>query len=128
MVCYIQIIVIIRTLSINFMVKKGCKRNRIIAAIGPCISQSNYNVKENFKKKFLKKDKKNKIFFKIKNGIIYFDLPRFVKFQLRFNKILKIDMLNIDTFHHKNNLFSARRSLKLKDDDYGRNISIIMIN
>ena len=34
----------------------------------------------------------------------------------------------IDTFDIKNNFFSARRSLKLKDADYGRNISIIMIN
>jgi copper oxidase (laccase) domain-containing protein len=44
------------------------------------------------------------------------------------NKITKIDMINIDTFVKKNNFFSARRSLRLKHDDYGRNISIIMIN
>ena len=31
-------------------------------------------------------------------------------------------------FLKKNNFFSARRSLKSKHDDYGRNISIIMIN
>ena len=37
-------------------------------------------------------------------------------------------MVNIDTFNKKNNFFSARRSLSLKHDDYGRNISIIMIN
>jgi copper oxidase (laccase) domain-containing protein len=110
------------------MLKKGCKKKNIIAALGPCISQSNYNVKENFKKKFLKKDKKNNIFFKIKDGTIYFDLPGFVKSQLKFNKISKIDMLNIDTFVKKNNFFSARRSLRLNHADYGRNISIIMIN
>ena len=40
----------------------------------------------------------------------------------------KIDMVNIDTYDKKNNFFSARRSLSLKHDDYGRNISIIMIN
>jgi copper oxidase (laccase) domain-containing protein len=44
------------------------------------------------------------------------------------NKITKIDRMNIDTFVEKNNFFSARRSLRLKHDDYGRNISIIMIN
>ena len=33
-----------------------------------------------------------------------------------------------DTYDKKNNFFSARRSIKLKQDDYGRNISIIMIN
>ena len=32
------------------------------------------------------------------------------------------------TFDRKNNFFSARRSLKLNLNDYGRNISIIMIN
>ena len=37
-------------------------------------------------------------------------------------------MINIDTFTKKNNFFSARRSLKLNHVDYGRNISIIMIN
>ena len=37
-------------------------------------------------------------------------------------------MLNIDTFNKKNNFFSARRALTSKHDDYGRNISIIMIN
>ena len=45
---------------INFMLKIGCKRTSITVAIGPCISQKNYEVKEDFKKKFLKKDKKNK--------------------------------------------------------------------
>ena len=113
---------------INFMLKKGCERCNIIAAIGPSITQANYNIKEDFRKKFLKKDKKNKIFFKNNQNIIYFDLPNYVKSQLKLNKITNIDMKNIDTFDKKNNFFSARRSLRLKHDDYGRNISIIMIN
>ena len=113
---------------INFMLKKGCDRKDIIVAIGPSITQKNYNVKLNFKKKFIKKHKKNKIFFKNRNKLIYFDLPNYIKSQLKFNKISKIDMINIDTYDKKNNFFSARRSLKLKHDDYGRNISIIMIN
>ena len=113
---------------INFMLKKGCDRKDIIVAIGPSITQKNYNVKLDFKNKFIKKHKKNKIFFKNSNKLIYFDLPNYVKSQLKFNKISKIDMINIDTYSKKNNFFSARRSLKLKHDDYGRNISIIMLN
>ena len=113
---------------INFMLKNGCKKNDIIAALGPCIKQNNYNVKEDFQKKFIKKDKKNKIFFKRKKNMIYFDLPNFVISQLKSIKITNIDSINIDTFDKKNNFFSARRSLGLKHDDYGRNISIIMIN
>ncbi len=113
---------------INFMIKKGCKRKNIYAAIGPCITQKNYNVKEDFLKRFLKKNKKNKIFFKKRENTIYFNLPDYIKSQLKFNKISNIDHINIDTFEQKNNFFSARRSLRLKHDDYGRNISIIMIN
>ena len=113
---------------INFMLKNGCKKNQITAAIGPCIKQKSYNVKDDFKKKFIKKDRKNKIFFKNKRNTIFFDLSNFVKSQLKSNKITKIDMINIDTFDKKNNFFSARRSLGSKHDDYGRNISIIMIN
>ena len=113
---------------ISFMIKKGCKRKNIHAAIGPCISQKNYNVKNDFLRKFIKKNKKNRIFFKKDNDKIYFDLPKYVKSQLKLNKISNIDHVNIDTFDVKNNFFSARRSLSLKDDDYGRNISIIVIN
>ena len=113
---------------INFMLFKGCKKDCIIAAIGPCIRQGSYNVGLEFKKRFLKQDKRNKIFFKSKKKSFYFDLPNFVKSQLKSNKISNIDMINIDTFVKKNNFFSARRALRLKHEDYGRNISIIMIN
>ena len=113
---------------VNFMLVKGCKKKYITAAIGPCIHENSYNVKDDFEKKFIKKDKKNKIFFKKRKNIIYFNLPGFVKYQLKLNKISNIDTINIDTFVKKNNFFSARQSLKLKHEDYGRNISIIMIN
>ena len=113
---------------ISFMIMKGSEAKSITAVIGPCIKKNSYNVREDFKNKFIKKDKKNKKFFTTKEKIIYFDLSNFVKSQLKSNKITNIDMINIDTFDKKNNFFSARRSLKLKHADYGRNISIIMIN
>ena len=113
---------------INIMIKKGCNKKDIYAAVGPCIGRASYNVKDDFKKKFLKKNKKNKIFFNTRKNEIYFDLPNYVRSLLKLDKITKIDMKNIDTFNKRNNFFSARRALKLKHDDYGRNISIIMIN
>ena len=110
---------------IRFMIKKGSKIKNIHAAIGPSISQKNYNVKKDFLKRFLKKNKKNKVFFKKRKNLIYFNLPKYVKSQLISNKISNIDHINIDTYDYKNNFFSARRSLRLNHDDYGRNISII---
>ena len=113
---------------INFMIRKGCSKDNLIVVIGPCIKQNSYNVRKDFMDKFIKKDKKNKVFFKYKKDMIYFNLTRFIKSQLKSIKNTNIDTINIDTFNTKNNFFSARQSLKLKHDDYGRNISIIMIN
>ena len=113
---------------IKYMLIKKCKPKNMTVAIGPCISRENYEVKEQFKNKFLKKNKNNNKFFISKKNKMYFDLNNYVKKQVKFNKIKNIDLINIDTFDEKNNFFSARRSLKLNHNDYGRNISIIMIN
>ena len=113
---------------IKFMLSKGCTKEDMIVAIGPCISVNHYEVKKKFKDRFIKKDRKNIKFFKKRKAKIYFDLPNYAKKQVKLNQIKNIDLLNIDTFNEKNNFFSARRSLKLNHNDYGRNISIIMIN
>ena len=113
---------------IKFMIKKGCNPKYMTVAIGPCISKLNYEVGIGFKRKFINKDKKNNIFFEIKKNKFYFDLKNYVKKHVKSNKIKNIDLLNIDTFNKKNNFFSARRSLGLNHNDYGRNISIIMFN
>jgi len=113
---------------IKFMIKKGCSPKNITAAIGPCISNNNYEVKEDFKKRFIKKDKKNFYFFKKAKGRNYFNLNKYIHFQLKSLNIKKIDIINKDTFNSKNNFFSARRSISRNENDYGRNISIIVIN
>ena len=113
---------------IKFMIKKGCEMENMTAVIGPTISLTNYEVKQDFKRKFIKKDKKNLIFFKINKNKLYFDLTKYIYSSLRNIKVKQIDILKIDTFDIKNKFFSARRALKLKHNDYGRNISIIMLN
>jgi copper oxidase (laccase) domain-containing protein len=110
------------------MIKKGSKPQNIVASIGPSISVKNYEVQEDFKKKFIKKNKKNLRYFRNNNDKLYFDLPKYVYTSLLDNKIKNIETIKIDTFIKKNNFFSARRALKLNHDDYGRNISIIMLN
>ena len=113
---------------IKFMVKKGCSLKNITAVIGPSISVKNYEVKDDFMKKFIKKDKKSLKYFKIENNKLYFDLSQYVYSQILQNKIKNIDTIKLDTFDIKNKFFSARRALSLKQNDYGRNISIIMLN
>ena len=116
------------TKVIKFMVRRGCKLKNIVAVIGPSISVKNYEVKDDFKKKLIKKDKRNLKYFKFSGNKLYFNLNKYVHSLLLINKVKNIETLKIDTFNIKNKFFSARRALRLKHNDYGRNISIIMLN
>ena len=113
---------------IKFMLQKGCSADNITAVIGPCISLKSYEVKQDFIKKFIKKDVKTKFFFKKIKNKNYFNLNEYIAYQLKGLDIKKIEVINKDTFNIKNNFFSARRSKSCNENDYGRNISVIMIN
>ncbi len=112
---------------IKFMLKKGCTKNSITVVIGPCIAMKNYQVKKDFIDKFLNLDKKNKIFFENIKNKTYFSLNKYIYYELKKFNIRNIDIIKKDTFNIKNNFFSARRSISRNENDYGRNISIIMI-
>ena len=109
------------------LIKLGSKKKDIITVIGPSIAQKNYEIGKEFRDRFIRKSKRNSTFFKLKQKKIYFDLKKFIQAQLISFGILKIDVIRKDTFDRKNNFFSARRSLKRKELDYGRNISVIML-
>jgi len=113
---------------VKFMIKKGCATENMTAVIGPCISIKNYEVKQDFIEKFLEKDKKNKVFFKKIKNQTHFSLNKYIYSQLKSLNIKNIEIIYKDTFNKKNNFFSARRSIGRNESDYGRNISIIMIN
>jgi len=113
---------------LKFMIKEGCSSDNITAVIGPCISLKSYEIKKDFIKRFIKKDIKTKAFFKKIRNKNYFNLNEYVVYQLKNLNIKKIEVINKDTFNIKNNFFSARRSKSNNENDYGRNISVIMIN
>ena len=113
---------------IKFMVKKGSKPKNITAVIGPAISVKNYEVQKNFYKKFIRKDKTSHKFFKMSKKKLYFNLTSYVKSLILKSGVKKIEKIDVNTFDTKNKFFSARRSKSLNHDDYGRNISIIMLN
>ncbi len=105
--------------------KKISLNNKIYASIGPCIGKKSYEVDKVFYKKFLNNSKKNKkYFFKKSNIRKLFDLRKFVTDKLLKLKV-KVDQVNKDTFKDKNYFFSYRRSVKLKQKDYGRCISTV---
>ena len=113
---------------VKFLIKKGSDTKNLVAVIGPSISEKSYEVQKDFKDKFLKKDKQSKFFFKIRKNKTYFGLNKYVYYHLKKLGIKNLEIIKKNTFDPKNNFFSARRSIQNKENDYGRNISVIMIN
>ena len=112
---------------IKFFLNSGSLLKNLQVVIGPCIAQNHYEVKNDFKKKFIKQSPKNIIYFRSTKNKIFFSLRDYIKDQLVNFGIKNIEIIKKDTYNRNNNFFSSRRSLKNKKNDYGRNISLIMI-
>ena len=98
----------------------------ITVCIGPCISQKNYEVGEDFYLKFIEKSKNNEPFFlKNQNNSFNFDLRAFVIKKFSNSGVSEIDNINVDSFSMETEYFSHRRAKKLGENDYGRCISVI---
>ena len=106
---------------------KGSNFKDLIVVIGPCISKKNYEVKRDFFNKFITNEQSNKKFFNYKNNKMYFSLSDYIKQNFLNLGVKNVEIIKKDTYKTSNNFFSARKSLKNKLNDYGRNISVIMI-
>ncbi|PPR77636.1 MAG: Laccase domain protein YfiH [Alphaproteobacteria bacterium MarineAlpha2_Bin1] len=114
--------------TINKLVDMGSKKEDLISAIGPCISSSSYEVKNDFIEKFKKNEKNFKDYFIFKNKkSTFFNLPLYIKEKLLNNRLRNISVLNIDTYSNEKNFFSYRRSAHKKESDYGRQLTILSI-
>ncbi len=108
-------------------IKRLNMNNKIYACVGPCIGKKSYEVDIKFYKKFVSKSWKYKIYFTNKNKTKkLFDLRRFVTDKL-LKLSVKVDHVSKDTYEDKSNFFSYRRSIKLKQKDYGRCISAVRL-
>ena len=108
-------------------IRKNNKYGKIFACIGPCIGRKNYEVGLKFYRKFMSKSNKNKLYFSFKNkNKKLFNLRKFVKDKLEELNV-SVDHVNHDTYKERNNFFSYRRSIILKEKDYGRCISVIRL-
>ena len=107
------------------MCELGARKENIVCAIGPCIAQKSYEVGPEF---FEQIDNKQ-YFIKSKNsGFYQFNLETYVYDKLIEAGLRKIEPLNTDTYEIKNGFFSYRRKTHLNEENYGRQISIILQN
>jgi polyphenol oxidase len=114
---------------VTAMERLGAKRERIAAAIGPCISQRSYEVGPEFKPRFLAADSANEKFFEPsrRTGHWQFDLPAYAAHRLRQSGIETVETIPLCTYLHEPEFFSYRRATHRKEPDYGRQLSAIML-
>lgn len=111
------------------MEKLGARRDRIIAAVGPCINQDSYEVGPDFEATLLDGCADNSRFLARAepNSKAHFDLPGFVVSQLDKLGLAQIERQSPCTYVNESQFFSFRRSQHRSEGDYGRQISAIVV-
>jgi YfiH family protein len=108
------------------MEKLGARRERIAAAIGPCIARASYEVDGAFVRRFTDADPENERFFTdAREGHAQFDLEAYVVHRLASAGVRRIEALGLDTYADPARFFSFRRATHRGEPDYGRQIAII---
>jgi hypothetical protein len=115
--------------TLDAMEKLGALRDRIQAAIGPCISQSNYEVAFDFRDRFLELGLRHRRFFvpSDREGHYRFDLQGYVAHRLTSAGVGAVEPLGVCTYPAENGFFSFRRTTHAQEPDYGRQISAIVL-
>lgn len=104
----------------------GAKRERIAAAIGPCIARASYEVDDAFARRFEAHDPANERFFaEGRAGHFQFDLEAYVAHRLASAGIGRVALLGLDTYTDEARFFSFRRATHRSEPGYGRQISVI---
>ena len=112
--------------TIAAMEKLGARRDRIAAAVGPCIAKANYEVDHAFAERLIAAAPDNERFFTDgPAGKPHFDLESFVVASLAAAGIARIEALGLDTYAEPARFFSFRRATHLGEPDYGRQLSLI---
>jgi hypothetical protein len=116
-----------RTLAL--MESVGAARGRIIAVVGPTISQAAYEVGPEFPVRFTEADPANARYFvpSERPGHARFDLPRYLADRLRAEGVGTVVNLSLCTFSDEDRFFSYRRATHRNEKDYGRLISAIAL-
>jgi YfiH family protein len=115
--------------TIDAMVGLGATRENIYAVIGPTISGRSYEVGSGFYDQFVEAQDDNHRYFSPSSrpGHHYFDLPRFTGDRLGRAAIGGCANLDRCTYIEDEDYFSYRRTTHRDESDYGRNISVIML-
>jgi YfiH family protein len=115
--------------TVAAMEKLGAARGRIVVALGPVISQPNYEVGAEFVERFTAADADNARFFAPSKqpGHAMFDLPRYIAARIERSGISHFEDLGLCTYADPTRFYSFRRTTHLSEPDYGRHINAIAL-
>lgn len=116
--------------AIRAMTELGASPATMVAAVGPCIGPASYEVGLDFSATFLAADPGYARFFSpgVSAEKRQFDLPAFVLARLGAAGVSAREWIGRDTCAEDGAFFSNRRAFKLGQSDYGRLLSVIMLD
>ena len=112
--------------TIDAMEKLGARKQRIVAAVGPCIAQLSYEVSEDFRDRFSTEEPGSERFF-IESATAkpHFDLSAYLVHRLIAAGVEQVEALQLDTYAEPERFYSYRRATHRGEADYGRQVSLI---
>ena len=115
--------------TIAAMLTQGARRDRIRTTLGPCIGPEAYEVGPEFKAAFVARDQAHAKYFSLPDKSVreHFNLPAFVLDQLAAEQLAEVENRSCCTYTHRSDFFSFRRATHLRETDYGRQISAIVV-
>ena len=115
--------------TVGAMEELGARRAHIVAALGPAISQPNYEVGAEFVERFLAADPANARFFAPagRAGHAMFDLAGYIAQRVERAGVGDFEDLALCTYAEPERFFSYRRTTQLGEPDYGRHINAIAL-
>lgn len=115
--------------TIAAMEAQGAERSRILVALGPMLSQRNYEVGPEFHAQFVARDAGYARFFApgTRADHPHFDLPGFIVSRLEAAGVAAIDNPGLCTYADETRFYSYRRKTHRGEADYGRLIAAIRL-
>ena len=115
--------------TLALMEAKGARRERVVAAVGPCIAQASYEVGLEFQQRFAAEALGSERFFAPGRAPDkrQFDLPGFVLHRLAEAGVDQAEWIGRDTCAEEALFFSNRRAVLRGEADYGRLLSAITL-
>jgi hypothetical protein len=116
--------------TVGAMMRLGAKPATMVAAIGPCIGQASYEVRDDLRDAVLARDRTHDRFFApgCRQRHWQFDLAGYCADRLAAAGICQVDVLGIDTAADEERFFSYRRRTLAGGGPVGHQISIIALD